>query len=1035
MAGSVRDLLLLVCGTLIFFTYIGFLFLEVGRLPRVYLAAIVRKRILAMAICVAVYTLLGYELANSKSENGVIGFSGSFYEHSISTGCSYNPALVYSQATAALVVIAAMLGSMAVRTRLNSLMVIVGAVSLFIYPVVQFWVWSPLGWLNSKYTGFGGGPLFDTGMLDLGGSAVINLTAGVVAATCSLMVGKRAGVAGVGRKEEEVVSPVNPISTTTAAGFLFVWFGWFGLTGGFDHDNEAMRTHAFLNTLVCPSLSAAFSLLASRCCGVKSSQRGFIRLIETCIFGLAAIAAGAGVMSRFAAAGLGVICAFLYALFVRIWAKVGVDDVTGSVVVHAGGGLVGLVFAALFAPGLQDSRGPLLAAQLVGSLAITGWVAATTFCMCVLVDCVFYLRVPFEEEIGVQSRDLDLVRAYTLPLPEEQDSQDVLRRLTGFMGCLAKKQMERKMLFLLAVLYYKRRVSNMSHHNGRTETHAYLINLARTLYLAYFDQPEQLGLSRTSQMALAKELSKQQRRGLVDLDLAVIFDECALLIESELNPHWLQYQQLLQEYLNRKDPLVAQPKSWLRSRGWFQRLHSHLQRGSEAAAVIPETDSDAPEHGRKHYFYAVDENTFEVVFKTLQHDTLDSLESPRQLSDLSTSSQKSASAPFVQRIADRLRLKTGLTGRNKPKHSPIHFPFGKPSKEFRPAQKQLNKPLKPLDIDPDMDQKSNNGSAEKPNAGGGENLKVPPSLSRLAVRANSAELPVLDLDVANDTSRGGYHHLELGKIVEEMKMIRAQLARLLTEPESRVVEGSGIASPIPQSVLEDLRRGAQKICDREPVNTVNIHATPKMVLHQRTNAAPGGAGGSGGTTDNTSGAPALGSTTGKDLRRVDAIYDVVSSALNPNQQARMSPTPAPRRPVEVKQLAPGAPPWSPPERLRIRRGSEVKSLRDLPSAFKSSGLNEGENQTDDTWTVPSRTDRYMQSQDRPMQRREMNRSVELQSFTRLIRHNNQQHEERRAAESPSSNTPHQSQSFSGRQDWEEEQDAVELSHEVPHRPA
>eukprot|EP00808_Paulinella_micropora_P024334 g10658.t1 len=459
MAGSEHDLLLLVCGTLIFFTYIGFLLLEVGKLPSIYLAAIVRKRILAMAICVAVYTLLGYELANSKSEN------------------------------------ATTLPSCTVRQETHDML-----------PTISLTGYGCFGG-HSGHAGFHG--------------------------VCSSTPSSSSGHAGPGWERR------HQPHCRCGCGDVFAHGGQAcgGCGRGQERGGGRQPGQPHLHHHRCRLPLRLFRLVRPDW-RLRSRQRGDAD---------ARVSQYAGVMSRFAAAGLGVICAFLYALFVRIWAKVGVDDVTGSVVVHAGGGLVGLVFAALFAPGLQDSRGPLLAAQLVGSLAITGWVAATTFCMCVLVDCVFYLRVPFEEEIGVQSRDLDLVRAYTLPLPEEQDSQDVLRRLTGFMGCLAKKQMERKMLFLLAVLYYKRRVSNMSHHNGRTETHAYLIKLARTLYLAYFDQPEQVGLSRTSQMALAKELSKQQRRGLVDLDLAVIFDECALLIESELNPHRLQYQQLLQE--------------------------------------------------------------------------------------------------------------------------------------------------------------------------------------------------------------------------------------------------------------------------------------------------------------------------------------------------------------------------------------------------------------------------------------------------------------------------------------------------------
>eukprot|EP00808_Paulinella_micropora_P002391 g77325.t1 len=783
---------LLFYGTLIFFANIGFLFLEVGRLPMVHLAAIVQKRMLAIAVCATVYSLAGFDIANSGSasshpcgSNAFAGFpSGEQWLHGLN---SYEPGLVYLQTMAALVVIAAMLGSMAVRVQLTSLLVITAAVSLVSYPVVQFWVWSPCGWLSSGYRGFGGEPLFGTGMFDQGGSGVINLTAGVVATTCAVMLGKHVGLAA--KDKDQACGPkyINTISRSTSSGFLFVWLSWFGLTGGLNQPDEIPRAHAFLNTLVCPSLSAAFSLLVSRWCGVKSAQRKYNRLVESCIFGLAAIAAGAGVLSRFAAAGLGMICACVYPLAVRAWDQVGVEDVTGAAAVHAGGGLVGLICTALFQPRLAVAvRGHLLAAQLVGSLAIMAWVASTTFVVCMLVDMFIGLRVSFEEEMGVRSRDLDLVRAYTLPLPDEEDSQEFLQRLTGFVGYLQKQGNEHMAEFLLAVLYFKRRVSNLSFNDSGLDgqTHSYLMKLARTLYLAFCDKPEYLGMSQSMQFALAKQLRTQQQRGLqrglVDLDLAVIFDECALLVESKLNPQWLQYQDLFQEYLHEKGHSAFQPKSWLRSRGWYKnaqnrwRIYRGLRRISPLAT--PEIKDMEPDLGLapKTYFYAVDENTCQVVFKTLAPSTFDVLS--RKGSSGNRTLTNAGMAPDV--TTNRCNTASPMETKNRKRSRAFFFSRQAPGK-------------------------------------GKEQARVEMALSDLVTSAMPEQSPPIS-------------PIDLSKIMQELMTIRAQLAALTGAEAKQEAKKS----------LSALGQDEAGPHTTRPESKFNIHVAPNALLEQHAQQDP-----------------------------------------------------------------------------------------------------------------------------------------------------------------------------------------------------
>jgi Amt family ammonium transporter len=128
------------------------------------------------------------------------------------------------QAVFAAAVVAELSGSLAERGRLLMHAVIAVAWPAWIYAAPAHWAWSPEGWLSARREG--GPQLGSNGLIDLAGSGVAHLTAGVSALVGAYMVGPRQGRIAPGGALNTV--PGNgpfPI----ALGSLMRWIAFYGM--------------------------------------------------------------------------------------------------------------------------------------------------------------------------------------------------------------------------------------------------------------------------------------------------------------------------------------------------------------------------------------------------------------------------------------------------------------------------------------------------------------------------------------------------------------------------------------------------------------------------------------------------------------------------------------------------------------------------------------------------------------------------------------------------------------------------------------
>jgi Amt family ammonium transporter len=96
------------------------------------------------------------------------------------------------QATFAATAVAIISGAVAERARLVAHALLSLIFGGWVYPVVVHWVWSAEGWLSARREA--GGPILGgNGLIDLGGSGVVHVTAGAAALAGAYAIGARQG--------------------------------------------------------------------------------------------------------------------------------------------------------------------------------------------------------------------------------------------------------------------------------------------------------------------------------------------------------------------------------------------------------------------------------------------------------------------------------------------------------------------------------------------------------------------------------------------------------------------------------------------------------------------------------------------------------------------------------------------------------------------------------------------------------------------------------------------------------------------------
>eukprot|EP00249_Psilotum_nudum_P014028 c24629_g1_i1 orf=688-2190(+) len=302
--------------------------------------------------------------------------------------------MVYFQFVFAAITLILIAGSLLGRMNIKAWMLFVPLWLTFSYTVGAFSLW-------------GGGFLYQWGVIDYSGGYVIHLSSGIAGFTAAYWVGPRL------TKDRERFPPNNVLLTLGGAGLL--WLGWAGFNGGDPYAANIDSSMAVLNTNVC----AATSLLVWTTLDVIFfGKPSVIGAVQGMITGLVCITPGAGVVQGWAAIVMGCLSGSVPWFTMMVVHKRSkflqqVDDTLGVFHTHAVAGSLGGLLTGLFAePTLSsfflpvtNSRGAVygknggaqFGKQIVGAFFVVGWNLVVTTIICLVISIIVPLRMPNEQ--------------------------------------------------------------------------------------------------------------------------------------------------------------------------------------------------------------------------------------------------------------------------------------------------------------------------------------------------------------------------------------------------------------------------------------------------------------------------------------------------------------------------------------------------------------------------------------------------------------------------------------------------------------
>jgi Amt family ammonium transporter len=331
------------------------------------------------------WMVIGYSLAFSAGTSYVGGLDRLFLNGlavESMTGTIPESVFMVFQMTFAIITPALITGAIAERMKFSALLWFIGLWSVIVYAPIAYWVW-------------GGGFLFNAGVLDFAGGTVVHINSGVAALVAAMVLGKRIGY---GR---ENLAPHN--LTLTVIGAALLWVGWFGFNAGSAVAANGSAGMAMAVTQIASAAAALAWMFAEWMIHKKPSVLG---IASGAIAGLVAITPASGFVGPTGALAIGLI-AGLVCFWAATWLKhkLGYDDSLDVFAVHGLGGIVGAILTGVFAveaiggtPGLLEGNPGQVGTQIYGILATMAYCAIATFILLKIVGAVIGLRVAEDSE-------------------------------------------------------------------------------------------------------------------------------------------------------------------------------------------------------------------------------------------------------------------------------------------------------------------------------------------------------------------------------------------------------------------------------------------------------------------------------------------------------------------------------------------------------------------------------------------------------------------------------------------------------------
>ncbi|WP_430431725.1 ammonium transporter [Oceanicaulis sp.] len=378
--------ILTACALVLMMTLPGLALFYGGMVRRQNVLSTLMQSLGAAMVVSLVWVIAGYSFAFSGDGALFGGFDKVFLNGlTLDSEAAGLPEAVFIlfQMTFAIITVAIIAGGAAERLTFKAWMVFAPIWLLVVYAPIAHWVW-------------GEGFLYDAGVLDFAGGAVVHINAGVAGLVLALKLGPRRGWPKEGQP------PHNLVLTVIGAGLL--WVGWFGFNGGSALGANALAAHAALVTQIAAAAAALTWALMEWILRGKPSVLG---AASGAIAGLVGITPAAGFVEPYAAFLIGVLTAGVAYWGVTGLKKLGkYDDSLDAFGLHGVGGLAGAILTGVFAssaiggtPGAVEGNVMLVFTQTWGALAAAAWCGIATFVILWLMERVMKLRVEEEDEV------------------------------------------------------------------------------------------------------------------------------------------------------------------------------------------------------------------------------------------------------------------------------------------------------------------------------------------------------------------------------------------------------------------------------------------------------------------------------------------------------------------------------------------------------------------------------------------------------------------------------------------------------------
>jgi Amt family ammonium transporter len=270
-----------------------------------------------------------------------------------------------------------------------------------VYSPIACWVWNTNGWA------------FKYGVLDYAGGGPVEIASGLSALAYSMVLGKR---------QEKMMRNFRPhnISMITL-GTVLLWFGWLGFNGGSAFGANLRAVYASWNSNLAAVFGGFTWVLLDYHLANKWSMVGFCSGI---ISGLVAATPASGFINIHSSILLGVVAGACCNWATKLKFLLRIDDSMDVFAEHGVGGIVGLIFNALFGAdyiisldginnnitgGWVNHNYKQLYIQIAYILAVAGWSFTVSALIAIIINKIPGLHLRASETAELHGMDEDQV--------------------------------------------------------------------------------------------------------------------------------------------------------------------------------------------------------------------------------------------------------------------------------------------------------------------------------------------------------------------------------------------------------------------------------------------------------------------------------------------------------------------------------------------------------------------------------------------------------------------------------------------------